>query len=263
MSKKSEKMIKKKHVLIVGAGPSLKRYWDKIDDFINKNDVVTVACNRINHILTPDIHFWTDKYRYKKFGNEINKKSRVIFYKGFPEDMIRLHWSGDYEVIKYTMKLWKDRYDDPKDSRFQIGSVRYSSELKRFYGYFRTMGALSILWAHVNKASKISVVGMDGYAYFTKEELKSREGSQHCYGKGFSDAIGSPTRPSSLRHGPDKDKKSDDFYEISVKKDIDIARTLRSIEKYGAKFEILTPTVYKDYYNPDILNIKDERDIEG
>lgn len=258
MSKKTKNMIKNKHVLIVGAGSSLKKYWSVIDNFIKKNNVVTVACNRINHILTPDIHFWTDKYRYKSFGNEISKKSKVIFYKGFPEDLIRRHWSEDYEVIKYSMKLWKDRYNDPKDSRYQIGSVRYNSELKRFYGYFRTMGALAILWAHVNKASKISVVGMDGYSYFTKEELRDREGSQHCYGKGFSDAIGSPTPPSSLRHGPNKDKNSDNFYETSIKKDIDVARTLVSIKRYGAKFEILTPTVYKDFYNSDILGLEEE-----
>ena len=256
MSKAIGKMVKNKHVLVVGAGSNLKRYWKNIKEFIDKNDVVTVACNRINHILTPDVHFWADDTMYEKYGQEISEKSKVIFRKTFSKEFIRTHWDGDYDVIKYSIKLWMDRYDDPNDRRYQIGVLKYDSKLKRFYGNFRTMGSLSILWAHVNKASKISVVGMDGYSYFTKEELKSREGSQHCYGEGFT--LAHSKSPSNfLHHVEANDKNSEAFYQKSVKEDKDVYRTLRSIKKYGAKFEILTPTVYKDFYNSNILEIKD------
>jgi hypothetical protein len=257
MSKKIEKMIKNKHILIIGSGSNLKKYWDVIHRFIKKNNVVTVACNRINHILTPDVHFWVDKKAYAKFGKEISKKSKVIFRKTFSEEFIRANWDGDYEVIKFSTKIWKDKYDDPKNRRYKIGVTKYNSKLKRFYGHFRTIGALSILWAHVNKASKISVVGMDGYTFYTKEELRRKECSQHCYGNGFSDAILFSTIPNFLKSVEDKDENRDAFYEKAIKKDEDIYKTLKAIEKYGAKFKILTPTVYEDFYNFNILGIKE------
>jgi len=253
MSKDTNKIIKNRHVLIVGAGSSLSLYWEDIKQFIAKNNVITVGINRINHILTPDYHLWADKRVYNNFGGEIDKKSIIVFGDQFDKKTRKVHWSGPYEVIRYTKLKWETSYDDPTHKYYGMGDINYKKEGKKFYGVFRTAGSLAILWSHVNEASRISVVGMDGYTFYSKEELSTRtkERRQHCYGKGYTDSYARNSSPRSL--GDDK-KKEEAFHKRCMVKDGDIYRTLRAIKKYGVKFEIITPTVYSDFYNPKILD---------
>jgi hypothetical protein len=248
------KKIKNRHVLIVGAGSSLLIYWKSIKEFIDNNNVITVGINRINHILIPDYHLWADGRVYKNFGHEINKKSILIFGDDITKLSREEHWSGPYKIIRYTKLKWKASYDDPTHRYYGEGDIKYNKKTKEFHGVFRTAGSLAILWSHIKKASKISVVGMDGYTFYPENKLreKNKIQRQHCYGKGFTDAFARNMSRDKLK---DK-KKSNEFYKLGIKKDADVYKTLRSIKKYGVKFEILTPTVYKDFYNPKILNIE-------
>ena len=236
------KKIKGKHVLIVTSGSSLKKYWDKIKKFIDEENVIIIGCNVINDFLTPDYHFWGSSKRWKKHGNKVSKKSIMVFPSDTDEGLIRKHWEGSYKTCDISKRL---PGSDIKSHR-------------TIYHYFKNVGMVAILWAYMKKASKISVVGMDGYTFYSKDKLKNKDNSQHCYGKGFTDAIASSTLPNFLKHIESRDKDSDAFYEASIKKDMDIYKTLRAINEYGAKFEILTPTVYKDFYNPDILGIEEK-----
>ena len=247
------KKIKNNHVLIVGAGSSLAIYWDKIKEFIDKNRVITVGTNRINHILTPDYHLWGDPRVYRNFGNEINKKSILILGQNIDTENRRSHWLGPYKTIKFTRLHWKDSYNDPTHRFYGEGDIKYNKKTKEFHGVFRTIGTLAILWSYIKKASKISVVGMDGYTFYSEDELreKNKEERQHCYGKGFTDAFARNMSRDKLKNK----NKSHEFYKLAVKKDRDVYRTLRSIKKYGVEFEILTPTVYKDFYDSDVLGI--------
>ena len=56
-----------------------------------------------------------------------------------------------------------------------------------YYGLFRTVGSLAIIWAYNNGAKNIDIVGMDGYSFYKKSDLASNKYSQHSYGKGFTD----------------------------------------------------------------------------
>ena len=105
----------------------------------------------------------------------------------------------------------------------------------KILGYFRTAGVLSIMIAHLMGCKDVSIVGMDGYSYYKKDELLSGEKSHHCYGTGFTDTA---------------------IWETCVKKDELINNALRSLNKYGIKFKILTPTKYKDFYDNSILEGK-------
>jgi len=71
--------IKKSHVLVVGSGSSIKKYWNEIDEYIKNNNCITFGCNNINRIFIPDYHFWGSSYRWKKFGKLINEKSKLVF----------------------------------------------------------------------------------------------------------------------------------------------------------------------------------------
>jgi len=240
-----DKKIKNRYILILGAGFTLKKYWNKIDNFIKDNNIVTIGCNNINHITTPDYHFWTDRRRYLKYGKYLDKKSVLIFGNHFDKKLIRKYWKRSYEIIKYTKQKWKKSYEDPKSKKYGLGEVTYDKKTNTFHGVFRTVGSLSILWANINKARIINIVGMDGYTLYSKDSLIDKKTSQHCYGKGFTDIVANANGT----------KKYKEFYKFCAQKDEDIYKTLISIKKYGVKFEIITPTVYKEFYNSKILNI--------
>ena len=245
------KKIKGNQVLVVGAGSSLARYWDDIEQFIDRENVITVGINRINHILTPDYHFWLDVNVYSHFKEGISKDSVACFGNHFDKKMLAKDGHSSYKIIKYTKLKWKDSYDDVNHKSYKGGEIKYNKKTKEFHGVFRAAGSLAILWAHIKKASKISVVGMDGYTFYSEEKLKSRQkdSRQHCYGKGYSDAIARNRSQKDL----EGKQKSKEFYAHASKKDRDIYKTLQAIKRYGVEFEILTPTVYKDFYNPNVL----------
>ena len=107
-------------------------------------------------------------------------------------------------------------------------------------GCFYDITTKAVFWSYVHNASKITIVGNDGYTFYTKEQLDSETQSQHCYGEGNTDGY---------------------TYLYCRKKDWDKYKSLRFLYKYGIKkfgfgFEIITPTIYEEFYNPKILNIE-------
>ena len=235
--------IKDSHVLIIGAGSTIKKYQDKIKQFIKKEKVITLGCNYVNDFFIPDFHFWTDAKRYLKYGNHISENSIVIFGQYISKKIIQKHWKKSYKVIKYTKKHWKKSNEDPKSHKYGTADARYDKKNNIYCGVFRTTGSLMILWSYIKKASKISVVGMDGYTLYSKVELKDKVESQHCYGRGYTDIIANS-------HGT---KKVERFHKFCQKKDEDVYKTLKSLKKYGVKFKIITPTIYKDFYDDSVL----------
>jgi hypothetical protein len=225
--------IKGKHVIVAGAGFSLKKYWDDINLFIKNNNIITIGCNNVNDVFFPNYNFWGSNTRWKKYGNKVNKKTVLIFPYGEKEKDVRRHWSGSYMEYK----------TDKRPSRSH-------SNFKNIYECFKNITMTAIFWAYNQRVSKISIVGMDGYTLYEENSLKSEKESQHCFGKGFTDG-------SSYKFA----------YNFCRMKDIKYYEKLKLLHKYGKKefgfgFEIITPTVYKKFYNPSILNIKENYNIK-
>ena len=182
--------------------------------------------------------FWTDANRYLKFGKKMSKKSiPVLGYTFLSRKLLfKEHKNRKYEILRY--KKWKNLI---KGKKIPINvKIDYKKGIIR--GPFRTVGCLCIFWAHIKKARKISIVGMDGYTYYTKKELKNNVKSQHCYGTGFSDMIGKC----------DAEKKGN-YYKKCIKKDKDTNIMLHLLDNYGVKFKILTPTVFEEFCDSSIL----------
>ena len=100
-----------------------------------------------------------------------------------------------------------------------------------------------LLWSYMHGANKISIVGNDGYSFYSKEYLESGKGSQNCFGEGLTQGY---------------------VYEYNRKLDWDKYKTLRIVYEYGMRkrgfgFDIITPTIFEKFYSPNILNI--ERDV--
>lgn len=215
-------------ILIIGAGGTLREYEKQIKKFISDNNPVTIGVNCMTEYWIPDYHLWTNKQRYQDLGGCIDTKSKMMFGSGLPEKLIRKHFKGDYIVVDYVHKL----RDASKDA-----SVKYKDG--KIYGYFRTAGCLAIVIAHLLGASKIYIVGMDGFTLHSREELIKQDKNHHCYGKGYTD---------------------DATWQECIEKDRLVYENLYAIYAFGAKFKILTPTKFERFYDPEILQKLGEQD---
>jgi hypothetical protein len=233
----------KKHVLVLGSGSTVKTYLAKIMDFIKLNNVITIGCNNINHILTPDYHFWGSIKRWEEFGHLINKKSVFVFSEHFPQKIIKKKWSGPYRTFRHVRRLWKLGSENIHSENFK--RCRVYDKNGKMFGCFKDVATLAIFWSFIKGATKISVVGNDGYTLYNKDQLNTDNKSQHCYGQGFTDGYN---------------------YQYCRSKDWDKYRTLRLLykhckKKYGFGFEIITPTIYDKFYNSNVLNIKPDPNL--
>lgn len=221
-----KKKIKRSHVIIIGAGYSLKKYNEKIKKFIEENNLITVGINNISNMIVPDYHFWGSGHRWKRYGCFVNEKSTLIFSPGFSKKLINKYWKNSYIIYKTDDRL--PGFD--------------KKEYKTIYHCFRNTVMTAIFWAYRNKASKISIVGMDGYTYYSEKKLEMKEYAQHCYGEGYTDG---------------------QTYKFGRRKDINNYEILKLLYRYGKKkygfgFKILTPTIYSKFYESKVLNIKEK-----
>jgi len=212
---------KGKPFLIIGAGGTLREYAEPIKAFIERENPVTIGINKMTGFHIPDYHLWTNKQRWRDFGDCISEKSALMFSAKFPVKLIKQHYKGNYIQVHYTNDL-------PKVS--EASSVDYQDGI--IYGDFRTAGTLAIVIAHLFGASAIHIIGMDGYTLHGREAIEGGEQNQHLYGKGFTDNT---------------------TWEECLKKDEQVYKIMRDIESFGIKFQILTPTKFEDYYDGAVL----------
>jgi len=232
------KKIKGRNVYIVCPGSTLFEYKDKILKCIKEDKAVVIGCANISHILASDFHFWLELKTLRKFGNKVSKKTTLAFSYRFSKKNIRKYWKGNYITIKYTPRKWKLSYRDPKSPKYGLAEPKYIDGV--LTGVLKTTGCIALFWAHVRGPKRIRVVGMDGYTFHSKEDLDNKKERLHCYGKG----------------GFKETYKWKNNYKGLKKHDKEVNRILHSFKKNKIEFEIITPTVFKDFYNPNILDIE-------
>lgn len=201
--------------MVIGSGWSISKQPECIREFIKRYECATVGVNKMNSLVVPDYHLWTNRQRYRDLGSCVNPKSHMLFGPKFPKRLIRKHYSGNYDRVRYD--------DDPNNPEVRI------NDDGSFGGYYRTAGALAIVLAYSLGASYVYVVGMDGFTLHAKKDVYSSRASQHCYGSGHTD---------------------DYSWKDSILKDETIYECLRNIHSSGFEFKILTETKYKDFYDP-------------
>ncbi len=202
--------------LIIGSGYSILKYQKEIKNFIDLNNLITIGINKMNHIFVPEFHLWTNNQRFRDFGNDINKCSKLMLGCNIKKELIESRWKSDYIMVNYI-----DKKEIPLG--YKDGAIT---------GHFRTAGCLAIFLAHIMGSNNIFVVGMDGYTFYSQPELKNKEKNHHCYGRGYTD---------------------DAEWKKCQQKDKIVCETLRELREYGIKFKIITPTVFKEFYDFSLL----------
>jgi len=196
------------------------------------------------HIVKPDIHFWGSAKRWKKYGYLIDDNSNMMFQHNFSKKMIRKYWKGSYGVFNFEGRKWKYGSDDKSSYQYKRCCIRNKN--KKVYGCFYDAVSKMLLWSYVQGAKEINIVGNDGYTFYSKGTLESGKESQNCFGEGLTQGY---------------------IYEYNRKLDWDKYKTLRMICKYGMKkhnfnFSIITPTIFEEFYDSFILNIKADSNMQ-
>lgn len=200
--------------VIVGAGKTVSEYKKRIDQFIERNDAFTIGINNMGSIMIPDYHLWTNKKRWREFGKSVNNRSRLLVGPSISDEQVDSWGKKIFARINYLDEIGMPL--SIKDGQIQ--------------GRFRTAGVLSIIVAHLMGANDIYIAGMDGYTLSPRSDLD--ESSQHCYGRGLSDGS---------------------TWEECVEKDEIVNSVLKDVRDFGINFCIITPTVFRDFYERNYL----------
>jgi len=201
-----------RNFMVVGTGSSLRKYGDKIKELIKDENIITIGINNVYDFIEPTYNIWTNNGRLKQYYKCISGNSIIFFGYGIKKENIKNLYKGKYYIVDYTDKK----------------GIPIGYKNGKINGFYRTAGCLSIMLSHLMGAKKIYVAGMDGYTLNDKELIDNNKAGQHFYGKGLTDGTS---------------------WEMGEKKDIIVYNVLRSIKNYGVDFSIITPTVFKEFYN--------------
>ena len=208
---------KGKSILILCTGSTVKEKKKDIDVFIEKERPVLIGVNNLSGFWVPDYHIWTNNGRFRTFGKNIKSKSTLLLGSNISIKVINnTIGTRDYIVLERV-----DREGSPIDYRNGV-----------IYGYHRTVGCVAITVSYLLGAKEINIVGMDGHTLNSYEDVRSGRKAHHFYDEKY------------VPYSP----------EICVKKDEITKSVLQNLKNYGINFNIITPTVFKKFYDGNKLS---------
>jgi len=205
---------KNREFIVLGAGSTIKEFKSEIEAFIKDKNLISIGINNVSTQIVPDLHLWTNNKRLKRFCRSIKPQSELLLGSN-----IKVTTTEYVEEVIGNFAFFRIDYID------NFGYVGQDPERGILKGEFRTAGLLAIRIACYLGSKTVYVAGMDGYTL-------NYNGDQHCYGFG-------PTDSQDEKYCQEKDE--------IVKKQLD--------KFYWAHMnvKIITPTVFEEFYDKDIL----------
>jgi hypothetical protein len=205
---------KGKDFLIYCPGKNIVEWHDRVMNFVKEKDLITIGCNKVFNLFKPTYHIFTNSEKYREYGGSVNKSSTPILGLRIVQNLIDMYEHKTYICVKHNDK-------DPNEK------IEYDKKRDIIRGYYRTSGNLAIMVASLMGSRKIYIAGMSGFLF-------NFDGTVHYYNAEVP-----------------RDVKSKE--EWHKKYDVPISRALGNLKKAGIDFEIITPTIYSDHFNPGAL----------
>jgi hypothetical protein len=202
--------------LIITTGPSMKEYKNLVRRFIESRDLVVVGCNFLDGLCVPQYHIITNRKRFCTFAHSVPPESIFLLPRHFPPWLVK-NVIGDryYEEVMYKDKYFADRGSLVIDRK---GIIRAD-------GGTSAMIALGV--AVVMGARNVYFAGLDGFSMYPPEDI-------HFF--------------------KDSDSIPFDRRLMQEKNTLDMLDQMNEVlRERGGEIRILTPTVHKKYYAPEIL----------
>jgi len=207
--------------LVLCSGPTIEKHRPQLQRYIEDNRPVVMGCNHVSGLYALDYHGFSNRRRFIQNAGRISPGSRVLVSSYIPLWVVRGHYQGE---------TWPLMYKNSNEAVFDIedGILQCSCG---------TSGLLLTGVAMVMGAAEILIAGMDGY-----ELLFEHRGKVNCL---------------------DVKEKYDSFEDnrrhYMRLQDMNL-RFLRQQDAYfrkhkGRGLRIITPTVFKDFYDSTVLHI--------
>lgn len=211
--------IKNKHVgrkfIVIANGPSIIRYKDEINNFINDESLVTIGVNYLDDNYIPDYHLFVSKKRFLKYATSVKKNSVVMVPSYFGKNIVK-------EIISSKCIYFDLETVDEESECPIVGSTQKLVNLN--------VSVAAILSAYMMGAAEIYGVGMDGYI--------DEKDKQIVYFYDEHDKI------------DDKIIASMRYEKMAT----ELERVNSFLQDNSVPFSIITPTSHKKYYRPIIYN---------
>lgn len=207
-------------ILIFGSGPSIEKYRGLIDRFIIDNNLITIGTNNVNQIYKLNYHGFSNRKRFAENIKFVQPGSKILLSPHFTKKFISSYYKNDYWPLMYSS---------------QNHSFRIANGI--IYCPNATSGVLLASVAIVMGAGRIYLAGFDGY-----EEYSMGEGNINCLN----------VKPKYNSY----DKNVSHYMKLQQMNYICIKEIQNYLKSMGRPLlEIITPTVFKEYYNPRLLNL--------
>ncbi len=213
-------------ILIIAAGPSVKKYREKILAFIKERNPIVIGVNNCFDILPKyDYVMFTSHNRFDQFSDRLNTCSaRLLLSVHYPRYEIEKRISREYEYIMYK---------GDNDNAFDIKNGVIQASCK-------SVAVLGCGVAFVMGGKNVYAAGIDGWS-----KLIDHGENLHC-------------NDSKPKH----DRSTPEFKQHYLKSQEYQTRFLNEISEYTKqcaekRFSIITPTEYTNQYDPRVLGIDD------
>jgi len=135
-------------VLLIANGPSVLKYRNEINTFIQRHDCVTIGMNNLNKLYEPDYHIFISRKRFEQYGAEIAKRSQLLLPSFFGRDFVAT--VTDRQPMFFNCAAPCDEEIPPVDADGQ-------------HCMALNVAISSMLTAYQMGATEIYAVGIDGY----------------------------------------------------------------------------------------------------
>lgn len=198
-----------RNFLVIANGPSILRYKDDINRFIEEGSCVTIGINYLPSDFTPDYHMFVSRKRFVKYVTYVNKTSVLLIPSFFGQDIVSENYAD--KCVFFDVETVDNAMVPPVE-----GTVQRLVNLN--------VAVSAILMAYQMGASEIYAVGMDGYA----DEINKKM----VYFYNENDVA------------DDKEVASLMYEKLAEELD----RINRFLQDKSIPFSIITPTSHKRYY---------------
>jgi 4-hydroxy 2-oxovalerate aldolase len=206
--------------LILGTGPSLIEYGDRIKAFAKKKKLIVIGCNYITEFMTPDYHLFVNRYRFIQFASTINPEHSIpLLNINFSDELIHKKYTGAYELI-----MAKNMQTPEENTIDQEGVIYYCG----------TSATLMVQVAYVMGARNLYIAGVDGY--------NVKGGEIHYTNIAYKKKLSKEELDAKYKH-----------WFLSIQGESFDAISLWAKINHRLPFIFLTPTNYEKYYDQELL----------
>jgi hypothetical protein len=216
-----------RNFLVCGSGPSVETYNRELKALAKDQNLITITASGVLALGEPDYMGFVNRYRFNQYARSTKgTKTKGLISVLFSDVLIKKYFHEEYELV-----MW-DKVPIAIQAHMEPNGVFYNNG----------PGGVWLIWiAYAMGAERVYVSGIDGWTKL----LENNQETSYLKGRhsGYKPWLGKEKIIERQHYW-------DDIQGISLQQ-------VRSwlLEAKRIPFQIITPTAYKNFYDPAVLNL--------